>query len=120
MRSPSHWDSDDEDGLSETTAHASPASASVAPDADLHETVGRLMAGMARLERKVDALRPLATEVHQLRQDIEEDRGALVTGASKTAAKHSSNRLAILMGALFSLYEVSAPALHEIWRQIHQ
>jgi outer membrane murein-binding lipoprotein Lpp len=97
------------------------------PVDDLHVAVGQLMASVAkltttvsRLDARVAELVPLSAEVTQLRRDVEIDRGDLVHGASTTAARHSSNRLAILMGTLFSLYEVSAPYLREVWRAIHQ
>ena len=83
---------------------ARPVPGSSALTQDVHELLGLLMASVARLETKHAELAPLAGEVAQLRRDIELDRGDLVHDASKSAAKHSSNRLAILMGALFSMY----------------
>lgn len=87
---------------------------------DVHELLGQMMAGLARLERKVDELLPLRREVHQLRRDVELDRKALVNGASSKAAKHSSNRMAVLVGALFAAYEAASPVLHEIWKGLHK
>ncbi len=94
---------------------------------DLHVLYGRLMAACARneqtaarIERKVDELLPFARDVMQMRRDWDADREQLVHGASQKAAAHSSNRMAALLGALFTLYEVSAPYLHDLWRMFHK
>jgi hypothetical protein len=89
-------------------------------DPDVHVALGQLMGAVARLERKVDALMPLRSEVHQIRRDVELDRGELVSGASSMAARHSSNRMAALVTSLFALYELASPFLREIWKAIHQ
>lgn len=82
------------------------------------ETLGRLMAGQARADRKIEALtldvQTLTREVHQTGKTVQADRGAL----AHETAKHSSNRMAALMGALFTLYEITSPYLREIWRQV--
>lgn len=109
--------------LEENTSAASPSSKlrTVPPiDGDLHELIGQVMASQARLERKIADFATLPSEVAALRRDIELDRGDLVHGASTSAASKSSNRLALLMGALFSLYEVSSPVVAQIWKALHQ
>ncbi len=95
---------------------------SLAPEADELELLGRVMAttarleaAVARLEVRVSSLAMLPSEVRSLRDEILEDREALVHGASKHAANHSSNRMAALMGALFTLYEVSSPYLRDLF-----
>jgi hypothetical protein len=101
---------------------------SLPPDAaDLHELVGQLMAAAsknaqsaARIERKVDELMPFARDVLQMRRDWDQDRDKLVHGASTKAAEHSSNRMAALLGTLFTLYELSSPYLREVWRMFHK
>lgn len=89
-------------------------------DGDLAELVGQLLTATARLQSDVNELKPILSEVRQLRKEIDDDRHALVHGASSSAARHSSNRMAALMGALFTLYEVSAPYLHDLWRMVHK
>lgn len=93
---------------------------SAPPQADELETLGQLMAAVARLETGVAELKTLPSEVRMLRDEIRQDRDALVHGASHQAATHSSNRMAALMGALFTLYEVAAPYLHDLWRLIRK
>lgn len=89
-----------------------------ADDADVR--MGQLMGAIGRLQTDVNNLKTLPAEVRALRRDLELDRDALVHGASKRAANHSSNRMAALMGALFTLYELAAPALHELVRWFHK
>ena len=86
------------------------------PSDDVHELLGKLMRRTAQLETKVDALATLPSEVRSLRDEIREDRGALVKGASVHAAKRAGNRLAVLMTGVFTLYELTAPMLRALWR----
>ena len=96
------------------------------PD-DVHEALGVLMGAVARHGRHLDGIKrdlgTMKTEVIGMRKDIELDRGALVQDASHQAAtkaaKHSSNRMAALMGTLFTLYEMTSPYIHELWRWLH-
>lgn len=81
------------------------------PASDADVRMGQLMGAIGRLQTDVDALKTLPAEVRALRRDLELDRDALVHGASKRAATHSSNRMAALLGALFTVYEVAAPYL---------
>lgn len=88
-------------------------------DADVHVALGQIMRAVTVLSRKVEGLALLPSEVSALRREIDDDRGALVHDSSRSAAKHSSNRVALLMGSLFSIYEVSSPYIHELWRAWH-
>lgn len=88
------------------------------PSDDVHDLLGKMMRKVAQLETKVDALATLPSEVRSLRDEIREDRGALVTGASMSAAKRAGNRLAVLMTGVFTLYELAAPTLRALWRAI--
>jgi hypothetical protein len=88
---------------------------SAPPQADELHTLGLVMAATARIETRLRDLETLPSEVRALRAEIRDDRDALVHGASKHAANHSSNRLAALMTALFTLYELSSPYLRELW-----
>lgn len=98
------------------------------PSADpLPELVGQLMAACAslqsscaRLETKVAELAPLSSEVSALRRDVDEDRKALVHDSSKSAATHTSNRMAVLLSALFTVYEIASPYFHGIWGMFHK
>lgn len=93
------------------------------PD-DVHEALGVLMGAVARHGRHMDNIKRelgmLRTEVVGLRKDLNLDRKELVQGASVESAKRASNRMAALMGALFTIYELTAPYLHEIARWFHR
>lgn len=106
----------------EDTASGIPLSSMPPLAEDPDEALGQVMAVLARQGRHVSLLKRdvalVRTEVTGLRKDLEEDRDELVNGASKKAAKHSSNRMAALMGALFTLYEISSPYLHELVRLV--
>jgi hypothetical protein len=106
----------------EDTASGVPLSSLPPLAEDPDEALGQLMAALARQGRHISLLKrdvgTIRTEVTGLRKDTELDRGELVDGASRKAAKHSSNRMAALMGALFTLYEVSSPYLHELVRLV--
>ena len=91
---------------------------SLPPAADELHTLGLVMAATARIETRLRDLETLPSEVRLLREEIAKDRKELVHGASKHAANHSSNRMAALMGALFTLYEVSAPYLRDLWHML--
>ncbi len=90
------------------------------PQSDELVMLGQLMRSVAKLQTDVDTLKTLPSEVRSLRDEIRLDRDALVHGASKHAANHSSNRMAALMGALFTLYEISSPYLHELVKWVHK
>ena len=85
------------------------------PASDSLVNLGQVMAAVAKLQTEVGELKTLPAEVRSLRRDLELDRDALVHGASKRAANHSSNRMAALMGALFTLYEVTSPYVRELF-----
>jgi hypothetical protein len=90
---------------------------------DVHEALGQIMGTCARHGRHLQAVKTqlgtMQTELVGMRKDIELDRGALVEGASHTAAKRSSNRMAALMGCFFTLYEIASPYLHEMAKWLH-
>lgn len=92
------------------------ASASTNPEDD--ETLGLLMRQTVQNTAAIEGLRTsfdtLSREVRQHSRGIESDRPILAKDASKAA----SNRLAVIMGALFTVYEVTAPYVREIWRQL--
>ncbi len=92
------------------------------PD-DENEALGVLYAAVARQGRHIESIKrdygAIRTEVIGIRKDLEIDRGELVEGASRQAAKHSSNRTAAVMGTLFTLYELASPYVHELWRLMH-
>ncbi len=122
MTRPDHVSSGHFAAAEEDTASGIPLS-SIPPLAeDRDEALGQMMGVLARQGRHLQLVKRelglLRTEVTGLRKDIGEDRDELVNGASKQAAKHSSNRMAALMGALFTLYELSSPYLHELVRLV--
>lgn len=96
-----------------------PVSAPPPPPPDDDTTLGLLMTAVTRLERTVGSLSvdvgTLTREVTQLGKDAKEERPKLV----KHAAANTSNRMALLLGALFTLWEAAAPILHAIsqWGQ---
>ena len=56
----------------------------------------------------------LTREVAQHGKAIEEGRGELVADASKSAAKHTSNRMGALVGALVVAWEFASPYIHQL------
>jgi hypothetical protein len=56
----------------------------------------------------------LSREVSQHGKTLDEGRGDLVKDASKSAAKHTSNRMGALIGALVVLWEVASPYIHQL------
>lgn len=85
---------------------------------DDDSTVGMLMRQTVNNTNAIKSLqlelRVLTREIHQGTLAAAEDRSSIAAGS----AKHASNRLAMLLGGLFSLYEISSPYLREIWRQV--
>lgn len=99
-----------------------PALRAVSEPPDTLVDLGQIMRGVAKLQTDVADLKPLRTEVRglrtdldTLRDDLKADQDALVHGASRRAANHSSNRMAALMGALFTLYEITSPYVRELF-----
>ena len=86
---------------------------------DAQVLLGRLMRRVGKLQIDVDELKTLPSEVRALRDEIQQDRGALVKGASMHAAKRAGNRLAVIMTGVFTLYEFASPVLRAFWRAIH-
>ncbi len=73
------------------------------------------VANTAAIESMQVQLSTFGRELRQHSRGIESDRPALAKEAAKGAAKHTSNRLAVIMGGLFTIYEVCAPYVHQIW-----
>lgn len=94
-----------------------------APPASLEELVGKLMAATEQNTRVVEALSVqigvlgVKLDDHlQLANEQHEDLKVVTT----KAAAHGSNRLALLLGALVTIYEIAAPALHELAQWVHR
>lgn len=89
---------------------------------DTHEAVGQVMSEVMKIGRAVSTMRTdletQARELNGIRRDLEEDRAELVKGSSHKAATHTSNRMAMLLGTLFVLYEEASPVLRELVREI--
>jgi hypothetical protein len=89
------------------------------PSKTWEEIVGGLMATTAENTRVIEAL---AVQVGSLTGKLEahaeasERRKVEIT----KAAAHGSNRLALLMGALLTVYEIASPVLHEIAQWVHR
>ena len=94
--------------------------ASAPPPADDDSTLGMLM---RQTVNNTTAVATLTTAQQGLRTDFDvlarevrqSNRAAPMT--IQDSATRASNRVAGLMAALFSLYEVSAPYLREAWNQ---
>lgn len=93
------------------------------PPKSLEELVGELMAATAK---NTATVRSLAVEVGTLSRELgahtreAQDRSSKLSEVTKKAATQGSNRLAMLLTALVTVYEISAPALHELARWIGQ
>ena len=83
------------------------------------ELIGEMMAAVAA---NTSSVTNLAEQVNLFGREL----GAHIRAADtrtdevKAAAKHGSNRLALLFGALVTLYELTAPYLHDIAKVLHQ
>jgi hypothetical protein len=62
----------------------------------------------------------LEREVTQHGKTLDEGRGELVKDASRSAAKHTSNRMGALVGALVVLWEVASPYAHQLVEQLRR
>ncbi len=89
----------------------------------LEEIVGQLMATTAENTRVIEAL---AVSVGSLTGKLDahaeasEKRKTEIKEATVKAAAHGSNRLALLMGALITVWEIASPFLHEMAKWVHQ
>lgn len=88
--------------------------ASASPPADDDSTLGMLMRQTVNNTQSVQALR---LDFDVLAREVRQSNRAQPDIVSSSAAR-ASNRLAVLMGSLFTLYEISAPYLREFWRQV--
>lgn len=96
---------------------------SEAPPASLEELVGQLMAATAQNTRVIEALNvQIGTLTGKLTAHMEasSERHEDIKSVTTKAAAHGSNRLALLLGALVTIYEIAAPALHELAKWVHQ
>lgn len=109
------WEEDTRPGLLRHSL-ATRVQQSEPPDDDT--TLGMLMRQTVSNTAEIQGLRTdvstLMREIRQHAKGLDEDRPVL----AQDSAKHASNRLAVLMGSLFTLYEISQPYLRELWRQI--
>lgn len=89
----------------------------------LEEIVGELMAATAQNTAVIEAL---AVQIGSLdgkwkaHAEQSEKRKTEIKEATTKAAAHGSNRLALLMGALITVYEIASPFLHEMAKWVHQ
>lgn len=89
----------------------------------VEELIGELMAvtvsntsSVNNLSEQVNLLsRELGQHVRDQTHKTDE-----IKETTNKAARHGSNRLALLMGALFTLYEVTAPWLHELAQMVRK
>jgi len=56
----------------------------------------------------------LSREVSQHGKTLKEQRGELVADASKSAARHTSNRMGALVGALVVIWEFASPYIQQL------
>ncbi len=110
-----------------TRADSSAALRAVAPvneePASLEELVGKLMRKTAANTEVLEALNvQIGTLTGKLTAHIEDSgkRHEDIKAVTTQAAAHGSNRLALLLGALVTIYEIAAPALHELAKWVHQ
>jgi hypothetical protein len=89
--------------------------------------VGQIMAATHANTRSIGAMTTsigtLEREVTQLQRAIEQDRDVRKVERKvmvRTAARHSSNRAALLMGTLWGVYEIAAPYLRTLLRLFHK
>lgn len=96
---------------------------SEAPPATLEELVGQMMAATAQNTRVIEALSvqvgTLTARLGEHMQEATQHKDEIKAVTTKAAA-HGSNRLALLLGALVTIYEIAAPALHELAKWVHQ
>lgn len=89
----------------------------------LEQIVGGLMATTAENTRVIEAL---AVAVGSLTGKLDahaaasETRKTEIKEATVKAAAHGSNRLALLMGALITVYEIASPFLHEMTKWVQR
>lgn len=84
------------------------------PPADDDSTLGMLM---RQTVNNTNAINNLSTQFGTLEREVRQSARAAPDTIHSTA-KQASNRIAILMGSLFTVYEVSAPWVREFIRQV--
>lgn len=108
--------------LQPSNSGMAPAGQTRVPES-LEEIIGALMATTAENTRVIEAL---AVQVGSLtgkldaHSEASEHRKTEIKDATTKAAVHGSNRLALLMGALITVYEIAAPFLHEMAQWGHK
>jgi hypothetical protein len=92
-------------------------------DKTIEELVGSLMAASAEQSRVIEGL---STAVGSLTGKLDgylessESRKKEIKEATTKATTHGSNRLALLMGAFLTLYEIASPMLHELAKWVQR
>lgn len=87
------------------------------------ELLGELMAATVQHSAVIEAL---SVQVGSLEgkwaahAETVEAQKKEIKEATVKAATHGSNRLALLLGALVTLYEIAAPVLHDLAKWVHQ
>jgi hypothetical protein len=84
------------------------------PPQDDDSTLGMLMRQTVNNTAAVQALR---TDMDVLSREVRQHNRAAPVSI-QSSAKHASNRMAALMAALFTIYEVTSPWLRELIRQV--
>lgn len=93
------------------------------PEKSWEEIVGGLMTTTAENTRVIEAL---AVAVGSLtgkldaHNEASEHRKTEIKEATTKAAAHGSNRLALLMGAFLTVYEIASPMLHELAKWVQR
>ncbi len=98
------------------------APAGTAPKS-LEEIVGELMTATVQNTAVIEALAVQVGSLDgkwQAHAEASERRKTEIKDATTRAAAHGSNRLALLMGALITVYEIASPFLHEMAKLVHK
>jgi hypothetical protein len=118
---PELFDPDDAERTSGGKQRSSQVLTTVPPE-DPEARLKTLVAQVGSLKGYVSAcdssVSRLSTEVAQLRRDVELDRKSLVHDASKSAARKSSNRVAMLMSGALLIWEQVGPVVGPLVRGV--
>lgn len=72
---------------------------------------------MRQTVRNTNAVGQLRVDFDVLAREVRQSQRAQPESI-QTSAKHASNRMAVLMGSLFTIYEVTSPWVREFFRQV--